>query len=100
MKIPNFIPTMREIIVAELEENHIEDYGDPYIASYEGKVPTWLKWVYVIAPIWGIIWFYLYWNGVQGWLDRGYWQQLQRAANTTYPFVDQDDPGKEVTIVD
>lgn len=86
--------------MAELDENPLVDYGDPFVASYEGKVPQWLKWVYILAPIWGIFCLYFYWNGSHGWLDRGYWQQLQRAANTTFPFVNHDDPNKDITIVE
>jgi len=65
----------------------VEEYGDgdTEIASGDAKVETWLKVTYIVLPIWGIIWFFLYWNGTHGWLDRGYWEQLQRAANTTFP---------------
>ncbi len=70
----------------------IEDYGDEGIASADAKVPGWLKWSYIILPIWGFIWLFLYWNGSVGWLDRGYWQQLERAANTTRPSMDMDNP--------
>jgi hypothetical protein len=66
------------------EEDNLEYYGDQGIVSDNKKVPKWLKWAYVILPIWGILWFYLYWNGSHGWLDRGYWQQLQQAANTVF----------------
>lgn len=69
------------------EPDEIEYYGDPGIASKEGTVPKWLIWVYVTLPIWGILTFCLYWNGSYGWLDRGYWQQLQTAANTKFPQV-------------
>ena len=62
----------------------LEEYGDPYITSKDAKVPWWLKLTYIVLPIWGIIWFYLYWNGVEGWLDRGYWHALEKAANTTF----------------
>ena len=66
-----------------------EEYEVP--PSYEKKVPRWLMWTYIILPIWGIFALYLYWNGSVGWLDRGHWQQLQEAANTTYPFVNHSD---------
>jgi hypothetical protein len=58
------------------------DEGSP--PSDDAKVPAWLILTYVTLPIWGIITFYLYWNGSAGWLDRGYWKQLQEAANTTF----------------
>jgi hypothetical protein len=67
-------------------------YGDSSIASAEAKVPLWLKINYILWPLWGLVWFYLYWNGSHGWLDRGYWQQLQRAANTTFPIENVDNP--------
>jgi len=76
----------------ELEE--IVSYGDPQIRSGDAKISGWLKFVFFILPIWGILWFYLYWNGSYGWLDRGYWQELQRAANTTFPTQNQDWPKK------
>ena len=77
------------------EEHHDEApdfYGDTGIASAHGKVPNWLKLTYFTLPIWGVISFFLFWNGSWGWLDRGYWAQLQRAANTTFPYVNEDDP--------
>lgn len=70
----------------------LEEYGEPGIASADAKVPVWLKFTYLILPIWGVISFAMYWNGSWGWLDRGYWQQLQRAANTTFPHINEDDP--------
>ena len=66
-------------------DEELETYGDTGIYSADAKVPTWLKWNYVVWPIWGVIWFYLYCNGSHGWLDRGYWHELQVAANTTFP---------------
>jgi len=80
-----------------MEENkpaaeELEEYGDPGIFSADAKVPLWLKITYLLLPIWGIISFFMFWNGSWGWLDRGYWQQLQRAANTTFPYIDQEDP--------
>lgn len=78
------------------EHNEVEEYGDPGITSYEGeKVPRWLMATYILLPIWGIISFILYWNGSHGWLDRGYWGELQKAANTTYPVVNMIEVEKE-----
>jgi hypothetical protein len=77
-------------------EVELEEYGDKHIASYDAPVPKWLIFFYVGLPIWGIFAFYLYWNGSQGWLDRGYWQQLQRAANTTFPYINMDVPQAEI----
>lgn len=62
------------------------------------KVPKFLYFTYLIVFIggfWGLI---AYWNGSHGWLDRGYWQQLQEAAQTTFPYeektIHQEEGGK------
>ena len=58
---------------------------DDGIPEYEeNPIPWWLKLTYISLPIWGVIVWYFYWNGSSGWLDRGYWQQLQEAAKTTF----------------
>lgn len=78
------------------ENNHaeeLEEYGDSGITSKDAKVPLWLKLTYLTLPFWGIISFSLFWNGSWGWFDRGYWGQLQHAANTTFPYVNEGDPG-------
>lgn len=54
--------------------------------SGERKIPKFLYLTYLLVFIGGIWGFFAYWNGSHGWLDRGYWQQLQKAAQTTYPF--------------
>jgi hypothetical protein len=74
------------------EIQEVEEYGDPGIESHNAQVPIFLKWTYLLLPIWGIIAFYLYWNGSSGWLDRGYWRQLQNAAKTTFPIINFDSP--------
>jgi hypothetical protein len=79
---------------AENEED-VFNYGDERIASAHNKVSPFLKAVYIIMPIWGIIWWFLYWNGTSGWLDRGYWQQLQRANSSAYPFINFNDQVSE-----
>lgn len=66
--------------------DEIEHYGDEGISSKDKKVPRWLFWSYPVIIIWGFIWFYLYWNGANGWIDRGYWFELEKAANTTMPY--------------
>lgn len=53
--------------------------------SEEKRVPPILWVVYIVLLIWGIWSFFAYWNGSHGWLDRGYWQKLQKAAHTTFP---------------
>jgi hypothetical protein len=72
------------------EGHELEVYGDG-LTSADAKVPGWLKWTYIILPIWGIIVWYIYWNGSVGWLDRGSWAELQEAANTTFPFKADDE---------
>ncbi len=77
---------------AHAGEEHIEIYaGDPKIRSGDAPVDAWLKFVYFTLPIWGIITLALYWNGSWGWLDPGYWAQLQKAANTTFPYINVDE---------
>ena len=77
------------------------DYDVP--DSLENPVPMWLKMTYIILPIWGLITGYIYINGTVGWLDRGYWHQLQIAANTTRPYKNHDllinDEGKDLRNV-
>lgn len=67
-------------------DDHLEVYGDTGITSLDAKVPMWLKWTYIILPIWGLLVWHIYWNGSVGFLDRGSWAELQQAANTTFPF--------------
>lgn len=74
-------------------EEHIEIYGDSGIISKDAKVPRWLLLTYILLPIWGICSWYYFFNGSHGWLDRGYWNQLQRAALTTYPTETIDELG-------
>ena len=64
-----------------------ELYGDPGIASKDARIPKWLVCVNWVCVFIGLAVFYLYWNGSHGWLDRGYWNELQRAANTQYPYT-------------
>lgn len=71
-------------------DDDIDHYGDEYISSYHGTVPRWLKYQYILWVVWGVVWFWMYWNGSWGYLDRGYWQQLQRAANTTFPIINHN----------
>lgn len=76
----------------EEEESELELYGDSGIASFDAKVPLFLKINYVFWPIWGIIVFYFFWNGSLAFFDRGYWHELQIAANTTFPIQNQNEP--------
>ena len=74
----------------EEEHSDLELYGDSGIASKNAAVPKWLLVVYLSCVLMGLFWFYSYWNGSHGWLDRGYWSQLQRAANTTFPYTTRE----------
>lgn len=67
-------------------ENHEEFYADD-IKSDDKSVPFFLILTYALLPFWGFFSLYYYWNGSEGWLDRGYWKQLQKAANTTIPEI-------------
>ncbi len=72
----------------------LEDYHDPRILSADAPVGIWLKILYISLPIWGVITFLIFWNGNPS----GYWSELQKAANTTYPFknieITSDQPKK------
>lgn len=72
------------------EKDELEFYGDTGIASYEGKVPKFLIFTYILLPIWGFASLYYFWNGSIGWFDRGTWHELQVAANTTFPIENQN----------
>lgn len=78
-------------------DDEIEEYGgDPMITSKNAPIPGWLSKSYYFWILFGFVWFYFFWNGSYGWLDRGYWQQLQRAAQTTIPFhVETNNPANE-----
>ncbi len=67
------------------EEEEIELYGEPGIASYNKPVPNWLILTYLTLPVWGIVTFFIFFNGSLGWFDRGSWHALQTAANTNFP---------------
>lgn len=66
-------------------------YREEPIPSEENKVPKWLILTYLILPIWGLLALIFYWNGSNNsWFDRGYWAELQQAANTTFPNENAD----------
>lgn len=74
-------------------------YGDGgEIKSAHASVPRWLIYCYIILPIWGVIWFALYWNGLSGWLDRGYWHELEKAALTTFPVISESKTEEKIDI--
>jgi hypothetical protein len=71
----------------EHSEEEVLSYGDPFIATKHARVPVWLLSIYLVIHIWGIFWLIFFWNGSEvRALDPGYWNQLQRAANTTVPY--------------
>lgn len=73
------------------QEQKLDVYADNEITELvDTKVPTFLKFVYVLLPIWGIIWWVYYWDGSGGFLDRGYWRELQTQARTTRVMKDKD----------
>lgn len=67
-------------------DSDLEMYAEG-ISSRDALVPMWLKVNYVLWPIIGLVCWALYWNGSWGWLDRGYWSELQSAADTKFPFT-------------
>lgn len=79
------------------QEQELDVYGDNEITELVGtKVPHFLKLVYLLLPLWGIIWWLYYWDGSDGFLDRGYWKQLQAQARTTRAVKDKDIKPKSV----
>lgn len=73
-------------------DDAIFHYGDPKISTAHAPIPKWLIWNYVFWIIWGLVWWHTFWNGSLGWFDGGYWAELQRAANTTFPIENVNAP--------
>lgn len=68
----------------EKKDYILETYGDHEVTEFANTpVPTFLKFVYLLLPLWGIFWWVQYWDGSAGFLDRGYWKELQVQARTT-----------------
>ena len=69
-------------------EPEVEEYSGGEIQEHIGKkTPKFFYFMYVFVFLLGLLWFYLYWNGSHGVLDpEGYWEGLEGAANTRYPF--------------
>jgi hypothetical protein len=63
---------------------HVDDEEIP--TSEERKIPLFLYVVYLLLVVGGICAFLIFWNGSKGWFDRGFWHELQQAAQTTYPY--------------
>lgn len=57
--------------------------------SKERKIPSFLYIVYIVLLIGGLFAFFFFWNGSRGWLDRGFWHELQKGASTTAPYSPQ-----------
>lgn len=66
------------------EGHEFEFYSDEGISSADARFPRWLMFTYVVLPVWGFCTLFYYFNGSHGWLDPSYWNQLQKAALTTY----------------
>lgn len=65
------------------DHHHAVEFGEHDVNEFDDVgIPFFLKVIYVILPIWGIFWLYTYWEGSGGWLDRGYWKELEGAAKT------------------
>lgn len=79
----------------QIQDPDVDLYGDKDIASGHAPPPKWLIVSNTFFTIFGLIWLCFFWNGSYGWLDRGYWSQLQRAANTTYPYTTREIIEKE-----
>ena len=63
----------------------VTDYAHHEIQEYVNtKVPRWLFVIYIILPIWGLYTLWAFLDGSHGWLDRGYWEELQVASKTTF----------------
>jgi hypothetical protein len=52
------------------------------IQEYSRPIPWWLKAMYIVLPIWGVIILFAYWGGSWGWMDPGTWRSLQEASQT------------------
>ncbi len=69
--------------MADMDKYHIDEYGDQEVREYhDTPIPKFLMAIYIVLPIWGILWWSLYWDGSQGFLDRGFWSELEKAAGT------------------
>ena len=79
---------------SEMQEEHeLEFYSDEGISSADARFPRWLFITSMVLPIWGFCTLFYYFNGTHGWLDPSYWNQLQKAALTTYPDKEQVQEG-------
>ena len=69
------------------EHDHdLEFYADGSITSKDAPIPLFIFIVAGFLIVGTVFAAFFFWNGSQGWLDRGYWKELQEAANTTYPY--------------
>ncbi len=67
------------------KEEEIVVFGDNEVTEFAHSepVPLYLKITYVVVVVWGVVWLWQNFDGSGGWIDRGSWHQLQKAANTT-----------------
>jgi len=63
------------------DKPHFHEGG--LIQEYSRPIPLWLRLMYIILPIWGVVILWLYWSGSWGIMDPGTWQSLQEASQTT-----------------
>jgi hypothetical protein len=83
--------------MSEQGEFKIDEYGDNEVREYaDTPIPKFLIGTYIILPIWGAIWWFMFWNGSCGFLDRGYWAELEKAAGTTHVIEEEQVPAKAV----
>ena len=67
----------------KLHRMHTKEYsGNEILEFSDTPVPKFLKIFYFIIPILGFLPLIFFWNGSNGWFDRGYWSELQEAAKT------------------
>ena len=57
-------------------------------------IPWYIKWLSLILPLWGVIWFFYFNDGSTGWVDRGAWDDLQKAAQTKNSQLKINKPNK------
>ncbi|MBB64398.1 MAG: hypothetical protein CMO81_04985 [Waddliaceae bacterium] len=68
----------------------LDDYAGGEIKEFANtKLPSFLKISYFFIALWGFVWLYMFWDGSFGWVDRGYWKELEQVANTTKSYREE-----------
>jgi hypothetical protein len=76
----------------EKQNLNVESFADNEVQEFtDTTVPGFLKFIYLVLPIWGLWTIWAFWNGSHGYLDRGYWEELQSASNTKTESVEMQD---------